>query len=177
MKRALQRRTARTSASRRTSIQRRCSSDDWSRHKCPRPLLRRGQEGCRSRPPAYGGAAPDRVQATTDGMQDGQALLSLRTFPAKWICKGVSLTWPAHSANIGRQCPLIARFAMRYTVKDKLKAKVRASKAPVFLRADFAHLGHGRQVSRALTELERERVLVRAGYGVYTRPVGEFVVD
>ncbi|MCX7167911.1 MAG: DUF6088 family protein [Rhodocyclales bacterium] len=66
---------------------------------------------------------------------------------------------------------------MRYTVKDKLKAKVRASKAPVFLRADFAHLGHGRQVSRALTELERERVLVRAGYGVYTRPVGEFVVD
>ena len=66
---------------------------------------------------------------------------------------------------------------MHYSVKDKLKAKVRASKAPIFLRADFAHLGHGRQVSRALTELAQERVLVRAGYGVYTRPMAEVAVD
>ncbi len=66
---------------------------------------------------------------------------------------------------------------MHYSVKDKLKAKVRASKAPVFLRADFAHLGHDRQVSRALSELEREQILVRAGYGVYTRPVAEVAVD
>lgn len=66
---------------------------------------------------------------------------------------------------------------MHYSVKDKLKAKLRASKAPIFLRADFAHLGHGRQVSRALAELEQERVLVRAGYGVYTRPVAEVAVD
>lgn len=66
---------------------------------------------------------------------------------------------------------------MHFSVKDKLKAKVRASKASVFLRADFAHLGHGRQISRALSELERERILVRAGYGVYARPVAELAVD
>jgi hypothetical protein len=66
---------------------------------------------------------------------------------------------------------------MHYTVKDKLKAKVRASKAPVFLRADFAHLGHSRQVSRALTELEHERILVRAGYGVYMRPATPMAID
>lgn len=66
---------------------------------------------------------------------------------------------------------------MHYSVKDKLKAKVRASKAPVFLRADFAHLGHDRQISRALSELEREQILVRAGYGVYMRPVAEVEVD
>ncbi|MBK7016894.1 MAG: hypothetical protein IPH39_15270 [Sulfuritalea sp.] len=68
-------------------------------------------------------------------------------------------------------------FVMHYSVKDKLKAKVRASKALVFLRADFAHLGCGRQISRALSELESERILVRAGYGVYTRPVAGVGVD
>jgi hypothetical protein len=66
---------------------------------------------------------------------------------------------------------------MPYSVKDRLKAKLRASKAPVFLRADFAKLGHCRQVSRALTELERERVLVRVGYGVYTRPTTSLAID
>lgn len=66
---------------------------------------------------------------------------------------------------------------MHYSVKDKLKAKLRASKASIFLRTDFAHLGHSRQVSRALAELEQERVLVRAGYGVYARPVAEVAVD
>jgi hypothetical protein len=66
---------------------------------------------------------------------------------------------------------------MRHSVKDKLKAKVRASKAPVFLRADFAHLGHCRQVSRALTELEHERILVRVGYGVYTQPMASVAID
>ncbi|MDZ4251400.1 MAG: DUF6088 family protein [Sulfuritalea sp.] len=66
---------------------------------------------------------------------------------------------------------------MHYSVKDKLKAKLRASKASVFLRADFVHFGHCRQVSRALTELEREGMLVRAGYGVYVRPAAPEAVD
>lgn len=66
---------------------------------------------------------------------------------------------------------------MHYSVKDKLKAKVRASKTPVFLRADFAHLGHCRQVSRALSELEHERILVRVGYGVYTQPMEPVTID
>lgn len=59
---------------------------------------------------------------------------------------------------------------MHYSVKDRLIAKVRHSKSPVFLRADFAHLGHSRQISRALRELEQDHVLVRAGYGVYAKP-------
>jgi hypothetical protein len=54
---------------------------------------------------------------------------------------------------------------------------VRRSRASVFLRADFAHLGHDRQVSRALNELESERILVRARYGVYTRSVAEVAVE
>lgn len=66
---------------------------------------------------------------------------------------------------------------MHYSVKDKVKAKLRASNASVFLRADFAHFGHCRQVSRALAELEREGILVRAGYGVYARPAAPEAVD
>jgi len=66
---------------------------------------------------------------------------------------------------------------MHYSVKDRLIAKVRAAKANVFLRADFANLGHCRQVSRALSELEHERALVRVGYGVYTRPMAPLAID
>lgn len=66
---------------------------------------------------------------------------------------------------------------MYYSIKDKLKAKLRASKALVFLRADFAHIGHCRQVSRALNELEQERILVRLGYGVYTRAAEPMATD
>lgn len=72
---------------------------------------------------------------------------------------------------------MFVRFSMHFSIKDKLIAKVRASKAPVFLRSDFARLGNGRQITRALSELERERILVRAGYGVYTRPAPELAVD
>lgn len=66
---------------------------------------------------------------------------------------------------------------MHHSVKDRLKAKLRASTADVFLRADFAHLGHCQQVSRALSELEQEQVLVRAGYGVYTRLKATVAID
>lgn len=60
---------------------------------------------------------------------------------------------------------------MHYSVKDRLSAKIRVSKSTVFLRADFAGLGHCRQVSRALSELEQEHVLVRVGYGIYSKPM------
>lgn len=66
---------------------------------------------------------------------------------------------------------------MRSSVKDRLKAKLRTSKSAVFLRADFANLGHCRQVSRALAELEHERILVRVGYGVYTLPMAPLAID
>lgn len=59
---------------------------------------------------------------------------------------------------------------MHYSLKDKVKASVRTSKKEVFLRSDFDHLGEYRQVTRALNELQKEHVLVRAGYGLYTKP-------
>jgi hypothetical protein len=68
-------------------------------------------------------------------------------------------------------------LAMHYSVKDRLRAKIRVSKSTVFLRADFAALGHCRQVSRALRELEQEHVLVRAGYGIYTRPMAPTAIN
>lgn len=59
---------------------------------------------------------------------------------------------------------------MQTTIKDRVKASIRASQSQVFLRKDFEHLGTYRQVSRALTELQGESVVKRAGYGVYVRP-------
>ena len=59
---------------------------------------------------------------------------------------------------------------MRHSLKDRLKSSVSASGAQVFLRSDFDRFGDYRQVSRALTELEKEAVLVRGGYGVYLKP-------
>ncbi|NTB05900.1 hypothetical protein [Agrobacterium tumefaciens] len=60
---------------------------------------------------------------------------------------------------------------MQTTIKDRVKASIRASQNQVFLRKDFEHLGTYRQVSRALSDLQGERTLVRAGYGVYMRPI------
>ena len=48
---------------------------------------------------------------------------------------------------------------MRHSLKDRLKSSVSASGAQVFLRSDFDRFGDYRQVSRALTELEKEAVL------------------
>lgn len=59
---------------------------------------------------------------------------------------------------------------MHYSLKDKVKASVQASRKEVFLRSDFDHFGNYRQVTRALGELQKERVLMRAGYGIYTKP-------
>lgn len=55
------------------------------------------------------------------------------------------------------------------TVKDRIRASVRASKEKVFLRGEFDRFGDYRQVSRAVRELALEGVLVRVGYGVYGR--------
>lgn len=55
------------------------------------------------------------------------------------------------------------------TVKDRIRASVRASKEKVFLRGEFDRFGDYRQVSRAVRELIQEGILVRAGHGVYSR--------
>lgn len=60
---------------------------------------------------------------------------------------------------------------MQTTLKERLKSTIKKSRRDVFLRDDFAKLGGTyRQLSRALSELQSEHVVVRAGYGLYMRP-------
>lgn len=60
---------------------------------------------------------------------------------------------------------------MEATLKERLKLTIKRSRHEVFLRGDFVNLGGTyRQLSRALSELQREQVVVRAGYGLYMRP-------
>lgn len=60
---------------------------------------------------------------------------------------------------------------MEPTLTDRLISTIKKSRRNVFLREDFIHLGGTyRQLSRALTELQNARLVVRVGYGVYLRP-------
>ena len=60
---------------------------------------------------------------------------------------------------------------MKMTLKERLKITIKKSRRDVFLRDDFLKLGGTyRQLSRALSELQSEQVVVRAGYGLYMRP-------
>lgn len=69
-------------------------------------------------------------------------------------------------------------IAMETALKDRLKATIRKSRRTIFLREDFAHLGGSyRQMSRVLSKLQDEQVIVRAGYGVYMRPTIQKVED
>lgn len=57
------------------------------------------------------------------------------------------------------------------TLTERLKSAIMRSRKAVFLRDDFLDLGGSyRQLSRALSQLQQEQVLVRAGYGLYMRP-------
>ena len=66
---------------------------------------------------------------------------------------------------------------MQYTLKDRLRASILRSREQVFMRSDFDRFGDVRQVTRALSELEKSRELIRAGYGVYARPTAGLGVD
>lgn len=60
---------------------------------------------------------------------------------------------------------------MEMTLKERLKRTIKRSHRDVFLRDDFLKLGCTyRQLSRVLSELQSEKVVVRAGYGLYMRP-------
>lgn len=59
---------------------------------------------------------------------------------------------------------------MHASITDRIKSSVRSSRHAVFLRSDFERFGSYRQVSRALTALESDGVIKRAGYGVYVKP-------
>lgn len=68
------------------------------------------------------------------------------------------------------QWPKFVLDEMRLSIKDRMKRSVLRSKAAVFLRSDFARFGEYRQISRALSALEKEAVLRRVGYGIYAKP-------
>jgi len=57
------------------------------------------------------------------------------------------------------------------TLTERLKSTIKRSRKSVFLRDDFTRLGATyRQLSRALSQLQKERVVIRAGHGLYMRP-------
>lgn len=67
---------------------------------------------------------------------------------------------------------------METTLKERLKNTIKKSQHEVFLRDDFTKLGGTyRQLSRALSELQSEQVVVRAGYGLYMRPASREVAQ
>ena len=67
---------------------------------------------------------------------------------------------------------------METTLKERLKKTIKKSQHEVFLRDDFTKLGGTyRQLSRALSELQSEQVVVRAGYGLYMRPASREVAQ
>tara|TARA_R110002167_G_scaffold38470_4_gene119838 strand:+ start:4346 stop:4747 length:402 start_codon:yes stop_codon:yes gene_type:complete len=55
------------------------------------------------------------------------------------------------------------------TIQSKVQTRVKRSKASVFLRADFKDIADYDQVGRALRKLVREGLLIKIGYGLYTR--------
>jgi hypothetical protein len=66
---------------------------------------------------------------------------------------------------------MFAGSDMQNSLHEKLKTWIKRSNKVVFFRKDFEDAGEYRQVSRVLSELEKQDVIVRAGYGVYTKPV------
>ena len=54
-------------------------------------------------------------------------------------------------------------------LKQTLENKLGASTEIVFLRSDFSEMGEYAKVGRALSALINDGVLVRIGYGLYTR--------
>lgn len=61
------------------------------------------------------------------------------------------------------------RNRSRKTLREKVEALIARSGDDVFLAGEFARLGRGDQVIRALRELVREGRLIRLGYGIYAR--------
>jgi hypothetical protein len=58
---------------------------------------------------------------------------------------------------------------MRNSLESQIRRLIDAKQGNVFLRADFANLGGYDQVGRALRQLTRQGLLVRVGFGLYSR--------
>lgn len=57
----------------------------------------------------------------------------------------------------------------RMSTKERMLSSIRRSKDSAFLRKDFDRFGEYRQVSRSISELVSEGVLLRVGYGTYVK--------
>jgi hypothetical protein len=66
---------------------------------------------------------------------------------------------------------MFAGVTMHTSIQEIIKDRIKRSKKTVFFRRDFEGVGTYRHVSRVLSELENQQLIVRAGYGVYTKPV------
>lgn len=55
------------------------------------------------------------------------------------------------------------------SVAFKVLNKIREIKSDVILRSDISSLGKYRQISRAMNKLINDHVIVRIGYGVYSK--------
>lgn len=55
------------------------------------------------------------------------------------------------------------------TLKNKVSARIKRSKACVFFRKDFDDMGTYRQIGRILKQLVNEGTLIKLGYGIYAR--------
>lgn len=55
------------------------------------------------------------------------------------------------------------------TLKDKIRYRIKRSKSSVFLLKDFDDLSDRNQTGRALRELIKENLLMKIGYGLYSK--------
>lgn len=55
------------------------------------------------------------------------------------------------------------------TLKDKIRYRIKRSKSSVFLLKDFDDLSNKNQVGRVLRELIKQKLLIKIGYGLYSR--------
>lgn len=60
------------------------------------------------------------------------------------------------------------------TLKDKIRYRIKKSKSSVFLLKDFDDLSDRNQTGRALRELIKENLLMKIGYGLYSRAKKSF---
>lgn len=58
---------------------------------------------------------------------------------------------------------------IKKTLEGKITYRVRRSKTPVFVRADFEDIGGYDQVGRILRMLVKNNLLISLGYGAYAR--------
>jgi hypothetical protein len=74
------------------------------------------------------------------------------------------------NANIRHQCLMFAEIVMSsMTLQERIERSLAWSKDAVFVRTDFDKFGGYDQVGRALRDVMKKGLLVKAGYGVYVK--------